>query len=44
MEDTKNKKPKKDETRPNEVGGVHVEGHVKIFDPENEEVFVNVRG
>lgn len=28
---------------PNENGGVHVEGHIKIFDPENNEVFVDKR-
>ena len=38
------KETKKETTRPNEVGGIHIEGHVKIFDPENDKVFVNVRG
>lgn len=33
-----------DEIPPNEVGGVHVEGFVKIYDPENDEVFVETRG
>jgi hypothetical protein len=28
---------------PNENGGVHVEGHIKIFDPESKEVFVDKR-
>ena len=28
---------------PNEKGGVHVEGHIKIFDPESNEVFVDKR-
>jgi hypothetical protein len=28
---------------PNENNGVHVEGHIKIFDPENNEVFVDKR-
>lgn len=27
----------------NENNGVHVEGHIKIFDPENNEVFVDKR-
>ena len=27
----------------NENSGVHVEGHIKIFDPENNEVFVDKR-
>ncbi len=31
-------------SRPDETSGFHVEGHIKIFDPENEEVFINSRG
>ena len=31
-------------THPDETSGFHVEGHIKIFDPENEEVFTNTRG
>jgi hypothetical protein len=27
----------------NEAGAVSVEGHIKIFDPNTEEVFVNKR-
>lgn len=30
-------------TQPNETNGVHVEGHIKIFDPESNEVFVDKR-
>lgn len=30
-------------SNPNENSGVHVEGHIKIFDPENNEVFVDKR-
>lgn len=30
-------------SRPNEVGGVHFEGHIKIFDPETKEVFIDKR-
>jgi hypothetical protein len=29
--------------RPNETGSVSVEGFVKIFDPKNQEVFVEKR-
>ena len=29
--------------RPDEHSGIQVEGHIKIFDPETEEVFVNGR-
>jgi hypothetical protein len=34
---------KKGSTKPNEAGAVSVEGHIKIFDPNTEEVFVNKR-
>ena len=29
--------------KPDEKSGVHVEGHIKIFDPESKEVFVDKR-
>lgn len=32
-----------DQSQPNEQSGFHVEGHIKIFDPENHEVFVDKR-
>jgi hypothetical protein len=35
--------PQKTNARPNEVGGVHFEGHIKIFDPETKEVFIDKR-
>jgi hypothetical protein len=47
-----NKIPEKDmqeipknleEKQPNEHSGFHVEGHIKIFDPENGEVFIDKR-
>jgi len=28
---------------PNEIGGINVQGHIKIFDPESGEVYVNKR-
>ncbi len=31
------------ESQPNETGGFHFEGHIKIFDPENNEVFIDKR-
>lgn len=31
------------ERQPDERGGIHVQGHLKIFDPETKEVFVNGR-
>lgn len=31
------------EKKPDEKGGIHIQGHIKIFDPETQEVFVNKR-
>lgn len=31
------------EKRPDEMGGFHVEGHIKIFDPETKEVLIDKR-
>lgn len=31
------------EKRPDEVGGISLQGHIKIFDPKTKEVFVNKR-
>jgi hypothetical protein len=31
------------EAKPNETGGFHFEGHIKIFDPETKEVFIDKR-
>lgn len=39
----KNEQIIKPETRPNETGGIHFEGHIKIFDPESREVFIDKR-
>jgi hypothetical protein len=41
MKEIKNKK--KETKKPNEAGAVSVEGHIKIFDPNTEEVFINKR-
>ena len=50
MESKENKMPENQtnntqaqQARPNEVGGVHFEGHIKIFDPETKEVFIDKR-
>ena len=45
MKDQKvvDKKDRKN-NNPDDTGSVYVEGHIKIFDPENEEVFVDKRG
>lgn len=31
------------EKKPDESGGFHLEGHIKIFDPENGEIFIDKR-
>lgn len=36
-------KEKTNMTKPNENSGVHLEGHIKIYDPKSGEVFVNKR-
>jgi hypothetical protein len=38
-----NKTIQQPEKQPNEVGGFHFEGHIKIFDPETKEVFIDKR-
>ena len=30
-------------SQPNETGGIHVQGHIKIFDPESGQVFIDKR-
>jgi hypothetical protein len=40
----KNKDQDKDmKTQPNETGPFHIEGHIKIFDPESGHVYINKR-
>lgn len=39
-EQMENQKPKR---KPDETGGVHVQGHIKIHDPETGEVFIDKR-
>jgi hypothetical protein len=29
--------------KPDERGSIHIQGHIKIFDPKTKEVFVNGR-
>lgn len=47
MDEKENKMPNLDKENnlksPNETGGFHLEGHIKIFDPENNEVFIDKR-
>lgn len=40
MEDTQQKSK---DTTANELGGIHVQGHIKIFDPESGEVYIDKR-
>lgn len=42
-EDNKLKQMPEDNTKPNENAGVHMEGHIKIFDPKTGEILVNKR-
>lgn len=38
-----NSEPQNTKKRPDDVGGFHVEGHIKIFDPETKEVYIDKR-
>lgn len=38
-----NEQTKTEDKKPDEQGGILVEGHIKIFDPESQDVFVNIR-
>lgn len=35
--------PNAPDTRPDDSAGFHIEGHIKIFDPETKEVFIDKR-
>ena len=39
----KQPEPKQPAKRPNETGSIHVEGFVRIFDPNTQEKFVEQR-
>ena len=43
MPENKDQKDQHIKKRPDETGGVHFEGHIKIFDPESGEVFIDKR-
>jgi len=43
MSQNQEKTTQPQEKRPNETGGFHFEGHIKIFDPETKEVFIDKR-
>lgn len=41
--DRNKSKSTKNNTKPNELGAIRLQGHIKIFDPETKEVFVDKR-
>jgi hypothetical protein len=49
MEDSKdnkmneNQRQNPENNQPNEQGNLHIQGHIKIFDPETKEVFIDKR-
>ena len=47
MDDNKDNKQETEvtqqEKKPDDIGGVHVQGHIKIFDPNSKETFVEKR-
>jgi hypothetical protein len=43
MSENQSKIPETPRSRPNETGGFHFEGHIKIFDPNTKEVFIDKR-
>lgn len=43
MPENQSKIPEIPQARPNETGGFHFEGHIKIFDPNTKEVFIDKR-
>lgn len=43
MPENQSKIPEIPQARPNETGGFHFEGHIKIFDPSTKEVFIDKR-
>jgi hypothetical protein len=40
---TEQQTPSEPTEKPNETSGFHFEGHIKIFDPQNNEVFIDKR-
>ena len=43
MPENQSKIPEIPQAQPNETGGFHFEGHIKIFDPSTKEVFIDKR-
>jgi hypothetical protein len=42
-EKTQDSTAKQSAKKPDERGGILIQSHIKIFDPENQEVYVNGR-
>ena len=40
---TENQQQIPQQSKPNEQAGLHIQGHIKIFDPETKEVFIDKR-
>jgi hypothetical protein len=40
---TENQQQPQQDSKPNEQGNLHIQGHIKIFDPQTNEVFVDKR-
>lgn len=43
MQNEKKEKEQPKDRKPNEAGSIQVDTHIKIFDPNTQEVFVNKR-
>lgn len=43
MPENLNENDLENKSKPHEVGGFHFEGHIKIYDPETKEVFIDKR-
>jgi hypothetical protein len=43
MEDLEQNSMNVDTAKPNELGGINVQGHIKIFDPETGEIYIDKR-
>jgi len=43
LQDSKLQQPQQQQKKPDEKGGILVQSHLKIFDPETNKVYVNGR-
>lgn len=44
MSENNEHKDEPNEKKPNETGGIEVSTHLKIYDPDSKEIFVQKRG